>query len=37
VTDARNEPSELSMEDFQKHMFGAEAASKMEPLKGIRG
>ncbi len=37
VAGARNELSDLSMEDFQKHMFGAEAASKMAPLKGIRG
>lgn len=37
VADARDEPANLSMEDFQKHMFGAEAANAMAPLKSIRG
>lgn len=37
VADARSEPADLSMTDFQKHMFGDEAARTMPPLKGIRG
>lgn len=37
VAGARDEPANMSMKEFQKHMFGEAAAKTMPPLNSIRG